>query len=211
MALNGNTLGTAIKNTVSGMTLEQKQNLEIAWQTIASVITSHIQTYLDAEEVNFDKTIQNMLVSTDVQDAIDEVAFGRCPIGGIIAWHKSFTNTPSLPVNWAECNGQTISESKSPYNGQALPNLNGDKRFLRGDSTSGTLQADAFQGHWHEIYVENITFTAGGSGASVVNTPNIQRLTNVQDPISDGINGTPRTASETRPVNMSVVWIIRIY
>jgi hypothetical protein len=32
----------------------------------------------------------------------------------------------------------------------------------------------------------------------------------VQAAVSNGVNGTPRTSNETRPINMSVVWIMRI-
>jgi len=42
MAMNGNTLGTAIKNAINALTAEQKQDVEVIWQTIASEITSHI-------------------------------------------------------------------------------------------------------------------------------------------------------------------------
>lgn len=69
-------------------------------------------------------------------------SIGTVPIGSIISWVKSFTNTPSLPSNFVECNGQTLSDIRSPYNGQTIPNLNGTtdatKRFLRGSTTSGT-------------------------------------------------------------------------
>lgn len=64
------------------------------------------------------------------------------PVGGVIAWLKSYTNTPALPDGWVECNGQTLSDGDSVYNGQTIPNLNasggGEKRFLRGSTTSGT-------------------------------------------------------------------------
>lgn len=42
MAMNGNTLGTAIKNAINALTPAQKQDIEVVWQTIASQITTHI-------------------------------------------------------------------------------------------------------------------------------------------------------------------------
>ncbi|MEK6616102.1 MAG: hypothetical protein AABZ32_08340 [Bacteroidota bacterium] len=140
------------------------------------------------------------------------------PIGSIIAWHKSFTNTPALPNGWVECNGQTLSDADSPYNGQVIPNLNGDARFLRGSSTSGTNQSDAFQGHVHGISSSTLGAyysSNGGAGgnakiswtATVSNS--ILEFT-ITNPASDGTNGTPRTANETRPINMSVVYIMRV-
>lgn len=66
------------------------------------------------------------------------------PVGAVIAWLKSLPNTPAnLPSGWVECNGQTVDDAASPYNGQAVPDLNASgggqkKRFLRGSTTSGT-------------------------------------------------------------------------
>jgi hypothetical protein len=63
------------------------------------------------------------------------------PIGSVVAWLKGFEGTPPLPQGWAECNGQTLQLQGSPYNGKALPNLNGaenqPQRFLRGALQSG--------------------------------------------------------------------------
>lgn len=81
--------------------------------------------------------------ASEVNANWDVLDTAMVPVGAIIAWHKTFTNTPSLPGNFLECNGQTVSDADSPYNGQTLPNLNGDERFLRGGSTSGSEQSDS--------------------------------------------------------------------
>lgn len=66
---------------------------------------------------------------------------GIVPVGSVISWLKSFPNTPSLPNNFVECNGQTLSDPESIYDGQTIPNLNGsggaNQFFLRGSTTSG--------------------------------------------------------------------------
>ncbi len=74
------------------------------------------------------------------------------PIGSIIAWHKSLANTPALPAGWVECNGGVLDNPTSPYHGQEIPDLNGAARFLRGGASSGVLQDDALQGHFHEVH-----------------------------------------------------------
>ncbi len=146
------------------------------------------------------------------------------PIGGIIAWHKDFANTPALLSNYVECNGQVLSDSQSLYDGQTIPDLNGNARFLRGSATSGTEEADAFQGHNHninesgEVGAVDIRDGSGGGAGGFTNsrlgvgnsgTASLGSLW-VDDPKTDGVNGTPRTDSETRPINMSVVWVMRI-
>ena len=131
------------------------------------------------------------------------------PIGAITAWHKNLDGTPAtLPDNWAECNGQVLNDAESPYDTTVLPNLNVNPMiegegfsglFLRGGGTSGILQADATARNG--LRVPNGTTTRGSGGNRVVLRLNDEgSITNLT------INGDP----ETRPANMSVVWIIRI-
>lgn len=144
---------------------------------------------------------------------------GYSPIGSITAWHKSFASTPALPSNWVECNGQTLSDADSVYNGQVIPDLNGGARFLRGSSTSGTMQGFAMQGHRHNVRRGDgqDLYANDGAGASqlvayfstLTGTVNSSQIES-RELITDGINGTPVISTETRPVNMSVVWIMRI-
>lgn len=74
---------------------------------------------------------------------------GSAPIGTINAWHGSFINTPALPWGWAQCNGQVLNDTESPYNGQSLPDLNTTARFLRGSAASGNLQSEEVGTHNH--------------------------------------------------------------
>lgn len=73
--------------------------------------------------------------TTIIEDKRNEAT--SVPIGSIIAWLKSFTNTPSIPSGWVECNGAVLSDADSIYNGATLPDLNGNNQFTRGNSTSG--------------------------------------------------------------------------
>jgi hypothetical protein len=109
---------------------------------------------------------------------------GIVPVGAVVAWHKSFENTPALPAEFVECNGQTLSDPLSPYDGQDIPDLNGAmndpdagvpiQRFLRGSTTSTakggadshnhylgmTLQVDAPEGEgggYNFVYCSNVT------------------------------------------------------
>jgi len=111
------------------------------------------------------------------------------PIGAIIPFLKSYTNTPSMPSNYVECNGQTLSDAASVFNGQVIPDLNGSggtKRFLRGSSTSGTTGGT--ETHHHSIPGP---YTQGDSSYGIYNAQNTND-------------------SATLPSYYEVVWILRI-
>jgi hypothetical protein len=129
------------------------------------------------------------------------------PVGTILSWHKNLAGVPALPSQYMECNGQQITDSASPMSGQWLPNLNGTNRFLRGSSHSGDNQEDAFQGHFHNMQGA----LSGGNGINWRGElGSFSSFSQTWEPISDGSHGTPRVDSETRPKNMSVVWIMKI-
>lgn len=151
--------------------------------------------------------------------------FGIVPVGTIMAWHKSLSGTPSLPAGWVECNGQVLSDPASPYDGQMIPDLNGQGRFLRGSTTSGVLQSDQMQGHVHYDFghihgvpnvVDGTTVIRNIGAAGLPTEPNnsVFRVTDegfadLGDPSPSGF-GPVNIGSENRPINMSVVWIIRV-
>jgi microcystin-dependent protein len=159
------------------------------------------------------------------------------PIGAIVPWHKSLPGTPPLPPGWVECNGQVLNDSASPFHGQTVPDLNSTGRFLRGGTTSGIEQDDAVQDHGHVPGSLNIADSGAhshsldkyklrnGSGflaeavadnaGDYAGTRNTATATHGHPAGSfAGNTGSPtagtRTDVETRPVNMSVVWIIRV-
>ena len=134
------------------------------------------------------------------------------PVGSIIAWTDHIAGTPSMPDNWKLCDGTAISDADSPMNGETVPDLNGDGRFLRGGATSGTEQTDTFQGHKHSVTPQHCFPWVGTGGDNAGATGTQQKSTTiiVGNPTTDGANGTPRTANETRPINITVKWIIRI-
>lgn len=83
-------------------------------------------------------------------------------------------------------------------------------------NTVGSVQSDANQGHRH-------TFSGSVNSADAAATPAnylqaSATTTNassfdvqyVLDSITDGINGAPRTSSETRPQNLAVEYIIKV-
>ncbi len=130
------------------------------------------------------------------------------PIGATIPWDKSLPNTPPLPPNWVERNGGYLDNPTSPYHGLYLTDLNNSKRFVRGGLTSGVEQEDAFQGHHHKAryYPE---WAAGGSARGTFHGTAFSSDM-IKEPQTDGVHGTPRVADETRPTNVSMVWITKV-
>lgn len=149
-------------------------------------------------------------------------AVSGVPVGTIMAWGGL-----TAPAGYLECAGQVVKRAIYKDLFQAigtvwgttagddfkLPDFKSAARFLRsrGDGLEvGTVQGDAFQGHYHE----------GGAGdgydkteASAAPIPNAAgghpSRTNGWKPKNDGINGVPRTADETRPKNAVVMYCIK--
>lgn len=108
------------------------------------------------------------------------------------------------------------------YNGKAAGSLGAV--FMRGDgalsaAVAGAIQLDAMQGHAHRMYYEHGGEGSGGSNnadgllqiALDTSFGYSDNLVVIKEPISDGVNGTPRTAVETRPLNVTGCWIIKIF
>jgi hypothetical protein len=144
-------------------------------------------------------------------------AVASLPVGSIIAWHKDMDTTKQLllPTNqvWVECNGQTIDNGTYPHLPSAkitVPNLNGDQKFLRGNVKSGIMQPDDLKSHNHLLTTDGKEFyfisTPNGAGVRGRNYEKVRGAHNYH-----AIKETsPIGGRETRPTNMSVVWIMRV-
>jgi|ERR1043166_21110 hypothetical protein len=142
-------------------------------------------------------------VGTSAASDWKQASAGFVPVGAVLPWLKSLTGAPALPAQFLECNGQTVSDAASPFNGQTLPNLNGGNRFLRGNSTSGGTGGAATHTH-----------TFGGSTDIEDGDHDVQNASG--SPVSvaafahtHAFSGTTAAGSSLPPY-MDVVWIIRI-
>lgn len=81
------------------------------------------------------------LISNRIKTAINNLSYRLVPIGSVIGYYTNlYTNPPaSLPKGWVSCNGQTLYDIDSPFNGKIIPNLNADSRILKGNSVSGAI------------------------------------------------------------------------
>ena len=131
-----------------------------------------------------------------------------------------------LPSGWVRCDGSVIPNG-SIWTGKNVPDLNNGRRFLRGssDDTILSLEDDMVQDHKHELndpghnhdYIDSYfggqTFELGLTHDW---TFNFVRETKTTDPETtgvtvEGITSSYRKGEETRPKNMHVSYIIRIW
>ncbi|MBL8020170.1 MAG: phage tail protein [Leptospirales bacterium] len=135
------------------------------------------------------------------------------PEGAVVAFYLT-----SCPEGWAPADGTN-----------GTPDLRG--HFIRGRDDAGTgpagndpggsraignLQADAFQGHRMFRNTSNVTeahvmISGGGSDMQgAAGTLNISfSAATTGDPTTDGTNGTPRIANESRPKNVALTYCMR--
>jgi hypothetical protein len=152
------------------------------------------------------------------------------PVGAVFYFAAA-----NAPNGYLKCNGVAVSrttyaalyevigltygvgDGATTFN---LPDLRGE--FIRGfdngrgiDSgrTFGSYQADAFQGHGHNLYTgrnDNTQYHGPGSQIGHVGyTGSYLYNDKVKEAISDGTHGTPRIASESRPRNIALLPCIK--
>jgi len=171
------------------------------------------------------------------QSASTVLGNAAVPSGAVLPFAYN-VNSGTVPTGWLLCDGSIYNVSAYPtlgallantYGGSsgtfAVPNLSG--LFIRGSGTqtlpntitysSGSIgsfslgggQYDAFQGHYHTISSNAAhyqpTGTSAGSGANNL----VSATISVGSPTLDGANGTPRYGTETRPVNLAMVYCIK--
>lgn len=183
-----------------------------------------------ANNIIYDNSVSD-LNANNVQSAIDEVATGTPP-GAVLYFARQ-----TAPTGWLLANGAAVSrttyarlfeavgtlygtgDGSTTFN---LPDLRGE--FIRGwdngrgvDSgrTFGTSQLDAFQGHFHNLKTDNGIQIAldGGGGTGTLNLradgAPASPLGQAQEVLTNGVDGTPRTAPETRPRNVALLACIK--
>ena len=167
----------------------------------------------------------------------EEAVLNNAPVGSILAWVPSaFPGsynsevTLQIPSGWQKCDGSLINPP-SVLAGQRTPDLNNEKRFLRGspDETVLSFEDDMVIDHGHDIndpghfhtYVdtyghldENYQSRSGSGLKFKVNSDHDRntrsQTTGIKVESVSGI-GSSQKGSETRPKNMHVTYIMRIF
>jgi len=154
----------------------------------------------------------------------------EAPLGTITAWvtrpSPEGGGEVSLPKGWQKCDGSLIS-APSMWEGKVTPNLNGERRFLRGGSDTDMLklEEDQLQDHKHKVtdpghnhqftdrYTDNDNHHDGPEdGNGVFGSPHSSETSMGFSGISvDGVDSIYRSGAETRPKNMNVIYIIKVW
>ena len=121
--------------------------------------------------------------------------------------------TIDLPPGWQRCDGSTI-EHPSPWAGRLTPDLNNEKRFLRGghDNEQLTLEEDAVQSHNHNYEDRHAAFMRPQDPDANHNCVYQMDYRDNEVQICYTTRSTALTGGgETRPKNMNVIFIIRVF
>jgi microcystin-dependent protein len=191
-----------------------------------------VDTGLLSKVKNNDDSLKatNDLQDTTINNLVVVPVGAMLPFAGSVA-PANFALTIGQEVSRAQYPilFSTIGTTYGAGNGTTTFNLPDTRAaFLRGAGTSvkfsynkttnaGQYESDAIQGHWHSIAggttvprAHNISTSDHGYVNSFGTNSSIDPVqTSTYVPDSQG-NGTPRVATETRPMNVGVNYIIRI-
>jgi len=163
---------------------------------------------------------ENKAYITENTDSIDDITdnintLHLAPLGTILAWtpkpNKETGNPVELPDGWKECDGSQIVGGI--WDGQYLPNLNGEERFLRGSPTQNVLEVENDEVKSYTHTFEDYWFHVGGCPAGWENVGRASDGTCSScyaDNYCKRTQESSRGGSETRPKNMRVVYIMKI-
>ena len=156
------------------------------------------------------------------------------PLGTIIPWvnkpSKNSLHAEEIPDGWVLCDGTIIAQGV--WKGDKTPNLNGEGRFLRGGDPHEVLNMEEHMVEDHTHIDEGHTHTDSGhdhgynefyigdgcgldgcysspeirSSKTETGQANIQTSTANLGGLASGNKG-----SETRPINMRVIWIMKAW
>ena len=209
-----------------------------AWGTIENIVPTQGLVYRPSVSGTLGSVAQltgssGQVVSFDANGnpyavAATAITGTSVPSGAVLPFAYNVTSG-IVPAGWLLCDGSVYTTAAYPTLGALLgntyagstgtfgvPNLSG--LFIRGAGTQtsggitysagtiGTIQADNFQGHEHSYGGTAVSNTfAGGSGSGLTGSAKT-----TTSEITDGTNGTPRYGTETRPVNLAMVYCIKI-
>merc|ERR1719206_1620687 len=219
---------------------ENKGNIQVNANQLDSV-----DKKVNSNSEKIDQNKGNIQVNANQLDSVDEKvnsnseridqntedmnALTLAPIGTIAAWvskpskETSDHDKQDLPNGWVKCDGSSIPHP-SVWAGTLTPDLNGQKRFLRGSDEKDMLTLEAentrLPDHKHnatssphshtytETHTSETCKMASGSHWCIYNTDTRTGSTTVHIDVSY-VDEHSTFDDETRPKNMNVIYIMR--
>ena len=199
----------------------QEMKDEIRW--LNDVIAHNISELTNQISALSEKHEEDIgAVNEDIQDLAEDISsvtsdisnLAMAPIGTIIAWsnipNKDSKDPVDLPSGWIECDGSLIVGGV--WDGQRTPNINGEERFLRGSPKSKVLLTE-------EDQVKTLTYTdhwlhqvGCPAGWTEIGRYGWENMVGQPDPHCKKTSTvTGSGGDETRPKNIRVIYIMKVY
>lgn len=189
--------------------------------TTAKIADSNVTTAKIANGAVTNAKLGNDIILVPA-GAIMPFAMSAAPSGWLAADGTEYSKTGIYAALFAAigtAHGETNGSGGAGTSHFRVPDLRGI--FIRGASsqtisgitysgTFGAKQQDAMQGHRHLQTTRAVSQNNGNNytGIPLGNADTVNGA-NTGPPISDGTNGTPRTAAETRPANIALLYCIK--
>ena len=192
-----------------GDVLDENQKLKDEVKWLNDVITNNISQIMNTLGEHAADISE---LETEMDDLTNSLS--GLPLGTILSWtpypDRDTQHPVEVPPEWVLCDGAEITEGI--WAGHTTPNLNGEKRFLRGGAVADALNME--DGAVQSLTTKDWYFWVHGcaSGGHTVGRSDCgtdcqenpdyycERTVNI-----DGADGT-----ETKPINMNVVFIMKI-
>lgn len=125
-----------------------------------------------------------------------------CPAGSLLLDGSTYTGAQYSA--WAAVNGSNVSEDWRAVSPRGIGSRTINGRTKTGPSARKALQEDQLQGHTHSGRIGSGANPAGFSYSGNTNTNDVPLY--LGGPADDGVNGVPRSGTETRGNSMGVIW-----
>jgi len=200
-----------------GDVLEENQELKEQNKWLQDVITNNISKLAESIAANSESITNNAGDIEELQLEIDAVAnFDSLPIGTIISWtpypDRNTQHPSEIPDGWMLCDGSEITEGV--WAGHTTPDINVSKRFLRGGDVADALTTESDSVSTEGLTIKDYMFYVHGCkegstyrGMSDCGTSRHENP-DYYCQFTRSIEGS--SATETKPINMNVVFIIKI-
>ena len=193
-----------------GDVLDENQKLKDEVKWLNDVITNNISQIMNTLGEHAADISE---LETEMDDLTNSLS--GLPLGTILSWtpypDRNTQHPVEVPPEWVLCDGAEITEGI--WAGHTTPNLNGEKRFLRGGAVADALNMEEDAINVKSLTVKDWYYHMHGcAGGAHIGSPTSGTCNDCSDDYycerTVNIGGSKGT--ETKPINMNVVFIMKI-